>query len=219
VNDIVTVPILDPIYSDFVGGVEKIAQDIAEKKDFERGFQIISGMLEYVKAVDDGVGLVINAMSSKWEPDEHEGESFEQAIERRTGIKPITVQRHLKIQKALPSVPDAYRDEIQDKGFKAKIRVAQLVEGGYEVTDEDWRDIAEAPDEKEVDRISRKIRGVEPRSNWLALSIDKQGILNVHTVRGVRQVGRLDVHDDDPDVKKAISRLLGCTGVQPATEY
>lgn len=218
-TDIVTIPVLDPIYTDFVGGVEKIAQEIVERKDFEAGFLAIEKMLVYVKAADDSIGLVLNGMSEIWNPNEHDGESFESAIERRTGIKPITVQRHLKIQKALPYVPEPYREEIQDKGFKAKIRVAQLVEGGYEMTDENWRDIAEAPDEKEVDRISRSIRGVEPRTNWLAISIDENGVLVAHSTRGHFEVGRLNVWDDNPDVVKAISRLTSCTGVQPAKEY
>jgi hypothetical protein len=218
-TDIVSVPRLDPIYTNILGGVEDAVQGIVESRDFEQGFQLINDMLTYVKAADDSIGVVLNGLSEIWNPEENDGETFEQAVFRRTSLKPVTIQRHLKIQKALPVIPEPYRDEIQGKGFKAKIRVAQLVEGGYEVTDENWRDLAEAPDEKEVDRIAREIKGVEPRSNWLSISIDSNGVLNVHTVRGVREVGRLNKWDDNEDVKKAISRLLGCTGVQPATEY
>lgn len=218
-QDVQGVPILDPIYTDFIDSVEKVVNEVVENKAFDQGFQFINDMLVQGKALDDSIGMMLNGMNNAWEPAEHDGESFEEATLRRTGLKKVTIQRHIKVQRALPVIPEAFREEIQEKGFKEKIRIAQLVEGGYEVTEEDWRDLAEAPDAKEVDRISRKIRGTEPRSNWLAISIDDNGVLRVHTVRGVSEVGRLNTWSDDDDVKKAISRLLGCTGVTPTTEY
>lgn len=218
-TDVISVPILDPKYTAFIEGVEKIVQDVKDNKAFEQGFQFINDLLVQGKALDDSIGMMLNAMNDVWEPEKYDGKSFEDATLHETGLRKVTIQRHIKVQRALPVVPVEYREEIQEKGFKEKIRIAQLVEGGYEVTEEDWRDLAEAPDAKEVDRISRKIRGAEPRSNWLAISINDNGVLRVHTVRGTRECGRLNSWDDDPDVQKAISRLLGCTGVQPTTEY
>lgn len=218
-NEVVSIPRIDPIQADFLSQTETLVKQVVDSKNFDGGFQFINDLHAQGRAFDDAIGMMLNGMSEIWLPEEHEGERFEQAARRKTTLALVTVQRHLKIQKALPFIPEDYREEIQDKGFKAKIRVAQLVEGGYEVTEENWRDLAEAPDEREVDRISREIRGVEPRSNWLSISIDSNGRLFVHTVRGHRECGRLYVEDDDPDVKKAISRLTGCSGVQPSTEY
>lgn len=218
-TDIVSVPRTDIVQVEFLMNAEQVVKDVVANKDFETGFQFINDLHAQGRAFDDAIGMMLNGMNDIWKPEEHEGERFEQATLRSTGLKPVTVQRHLKVQRALPVIPEDYREEIQNKGFKAKIRVAQLVEGGYEMTDENWRNIAEAPDDKEVDRIARKIRGDEPRSNWLAISIDNNGVLRVHTVRGVQECGRLDTWNDDPDVQKAISRLTSCTGVQPATEY
>jgi hypothetical protein len=219
VTDIVSIPRTDIVQVEFLTQAEAVVRDVVENKNFEAGFQFINDLHAQGRAFDDAIGMMLNGMNDAWNPAEHDGERFEQATLRRTGLKPVTVQRHLKIQKALPVIPEEYREEIQDMGFKAKIRVAQLVEGGYEMTDKDWHNIARAPDEKEVDRIAREIKGVEPRSNWLSISIDANGVLRVHTVRGVQEIGRLDTWNDDSDVKKAISRLLGCTGVQPASEY
>lgn len=218
-KEVVSVPILDPIYTDFIGGVEKVVQDVKENKAFEQGFQFINDILVQGKALDDSIGMMLNGMNDVWNPEEHGGVLFEQAAFDKTGLKRVTIQRHIKIQRALPTIPEEYRDEILDKGFKEKIRIAALVDGGYDVSEEDWRDLAEAPDEKEVDRISRRVRGAEPRSNWLAISIDDNGVLRVHTVRGVRECGRLNTWDDDLDVQKAISRLTSCTGVTPSQEY
>lgn len=218
-NEIVSIPRTDVIQSDFLTTTEAVVRRVVERKDFESGFQFINDLHAQGRAFDDAIGMMLNGMYEIWNPDEHDGEKFGQAALRKTGLKPVTIYRHIKIQKALPLVPEDYREEIQEKGVKEKIQIAELVAGGYEVTEENWRDLAEAPDEKEVGRISRKIRGVEPRSNWLAISIDDRGVLRVHTVRGVRECGRLFVDDDDQDVQKAISRLIGCSGVAPASEY
>jgi hypothetical protein len=207
------------VQSGFLTQMETIVQDVVSNRNFDAGFQAINDLHEKGREFDDAIGMILNGMNDIWNPAEHDGERFEQAALRMTGLKPVTVQRHLKIQKALPSIPEPYRDEIREMGVKSKIRVAQLVEGGYEVTDNDWLRLATAVDEKEVDRISRDIRGVEPRTNWLSISIDNNGILRVHTVRAVQEIGRLETWNDNEDVQKAISRLLGCTGVQPSTEY
>lgn len=218
-DEIITVPRTDIIQSDFLKETEALVQQVKESKNFDGGFQFINDLHSQGRAFDDAIGMMLNGMNDVWIPAEHEGEKFGQAALRKTGLKPVTVYRHLKIQQALPHIPDDFREEIQDKGIKEKIQIAELVRGGYEVTEENWRDLAEAPDEKEVGRIARKIKGVEPRSNWLAISIDDNGVLRVHTVRGVREVGRLYVYEDDADVQKAIARITGCSGIQPSSEY
>lgn len=217
-TEIVTVPRTDIVQTEFLGATADLVRGVVENKNFEFGFQFINDLHAQGKAFDDAIGMMLNGMNEIWNPDEHEGERFESAVDRNTGLKPVTVQRHLKVQKALPYVPEDYREEIQGKGFKTKIQIANLVEGGYEMTDEDWRDLAEAPDEKEVGRIRRKIQGVEPRSNWYEITIDSNGVLVCHSVRGHFEVGRLNVYDDNPDVQKGISRLTSCTNVIPARE-
>lgn len=217
-NQVVTVPRTDIVQSEFLTSAEVIVRDVVESKNFDAGFQFINDLYAQGKAFDDAIGMMLNGMNDIWEPDEHEGERFEQATLRNTGLKPVTVQRHLKVQKALPLVPDEYREEIQGKGFKTKIQIANLVDGGYEITNEDWRDFAEAPDEKEIGRIARKVKGVEPRSNWLSITIDENGVLTAHSVRGHFEIGRLNVWDETDEVQRSISRLTNC-GVEPESEY
>lgn len=218
-TDIVFVPRTDIVHSEFLTQAEAVVQEVRETKNFAMGFQFISMMKEMKKTLDDGTGLALNGMNDVWKTEEHDDETFEQAIIRVTGLDKWTVQRHLKVQRNLPLVPEEYRKEVMEMGLNAKSRVAELIEGGYEMEDNDWLNIIQAPSSKDVDRVSREIRGVEPRSNWLAISIDDNGVLVVHTTRGHFECGRLNTWDDNPDVQKAISRLTSCTGVQPAKEY
>jgi hypothetical protein len=218
VDDIVSIPRTDIVQTEFLTQAEVVVREVVENKNFDAGFQFINDLHAQGKAFDDAIGMMLNGMSEAWIPDEHDGEKFEQATLRKTGLAPVTVQRHLNIQKALPSVPDEYREEIQKMSFREKIQVANLIHGGYEITQENYRDLAEAIDDKDVRRIARKIKGVEPRSNWLSITMDEHGVLTVHTVRGHVEVGRLNTWDDNPDVQKAIARLTNC-GVEPQREY
>lgn len=218
-TDIVSVPRTDIVQVEFLSNTAAIVKEVVENRDFDSGFRFIKDLRAQGMAFDDAIGMMLNGMNEIWIPSEHEGEQFKSAAQRETGLSPITVYRHLKIQQALPHVPEEFQEEIQNKGQKEKIRIAELVVGGYEITNENWRDLAEAPDVKEVGRIARKVKNEEPRSNWLAISLDDRGVLRVHTVRGVRECGRLNTSDDDGDVQKAIARITGCAGIQPSSEY
>lgn len=221
-TDIVSIPRLDPAQVEFLTQTEAVVKQVVENRDFEYGFSEINRLHEYGKTFARAIGAILEGMEGVWKPSEHEGETFYNAALRRTGLSPITVRRHVKIQKALASgvIPPEYQEQIEaNHGEKELVQIANLIEGGYELKDEDWRDLAEAAGEKEVGRIRRKIQNVEPRSNWLAISIDDNGRLFVHTVRGHREMGRLFVDDNDEDVKKAINRITGCAGIQPASEY
>ena len=218
-TDIVSVPRTDILHTQFLTQAEAVVLEVKKNKDFDMGFAFVRTMKEMKRTLDDGTGLALNGMAEVWEPAEHDGETFEQAVIRETGLDKYTVQRHLKVQRTLPLIPDEYREEVAGMSLNAKTRVAELIEGGYEMEEEDWLKIVESPSLKDVERVTREIKGVEPRSNWLAISIDDNGVLMVHTVRGHFECGRLNVWDDNPDVQKAISRLTSCTGVRPSTEY
>lgn len=221
-NEVVSIPRLDPVQVNFITQVEFFVQKVVDEKDFEAGFDEINRLHEQGKTFARAIGVILEGMEEKWSPSEHEGESFYAVALRKTGLSPITVKRHVKIQKALASnvIPPEYLEQMEaNHGEKELIQIANLIEGGYEMDDEDWRDLAEAAGEKEVGRIRRKIQNVEPRSNWLAISIDDRGVLKVHTTLGVRECGRLFVDDDDPAVEKAIARITGCAGIQPSSEY
>jgi hypothetical protein len=221
-TDIVSIPRLDPVQVQFLTQTESIVKEVVESRDFDKGFDFINELHEQGKTFARAIGVVLEGMEGAWKPSEHDGESFYAAALRKTGLSPITVKRHVKIQKALASgvIPPEYQEQIESNhGEKELIRIANLIEGGFEVDDEGWRDLAEAAGEKEVGRIARKIQGVEPRSNWLSISIDVNGRLFVHTSTTHREIGRLFVDDEDPAVQKAINRITGCAGIQPASEY
>lgn len=221
-NDVITAPRIDPANADFLSQAKVIVEQVKESKNFDAGFGFINDLKKYGESFERAQGMMLEGMDSVWRPNEHDGETFYAASLRETGLSPATVERHIRMQRTRDSgkVPAKYLEIIDSKyGPKEFIKIANLVEGGWELDEEDWQKFSEVEGEKEVGRVVREITGRKPRSNWLSITIDSRGVLFEHTNEGVREIGRLNIHDDHPDVQKAIKRITGCAGIVPASEY
>lgn len=218
-TDIVSVPRTDIVQVEFLMNAEQVVKDVVANKDFETGFQFINDLHAQGSAFDDAIGMMLNGMGEVWTPDEHEGESFRDAIARTTNLSQATIRRHLKIQKALPYIPSEYREEFQEMDIKSRERVAELFVSGWEMENSDIRDLVEAPNHREVDRVARRIQGKEPRSNYTCFSIDENGLVYIHTGGQHRQLGRLFVESDDPIVKKGVDIIVSRSKIEDHVEY
>lgn len=220
-SEITPVPVVSIEHIDFIKETKKILEGVKETKDFEAGFDFINQLHEKGRSFATAIGIMLEGMEPIWIPEEHEGESFKAAAVRNTDLSPVTIQRHIKIQRALESdvIPEVFRDDIQVMGQKSLIQIAELVVSGRELTHKDWKELSDAADEREVGRVVRKIKKVAPRSNYLAITIDERGHLWEHTAKGSRQCGVLFVQDKHPDVQKAIERLRGCGGILEKVDY
>lgn len=221
-NEVVSAPRLDPTHVDFLSRTEQIVFDVVLSLNFDKGFDFINDLTEHSKTFETAKGMMLEGMEKVWVSSENEGETFYAAALRRTGLSPITVERHIKIQRLLSSdaIPDQYREVIESNhGQKELIKIANVVEGGFDIDVDDWKSLSNVRGEKAMGEAIRKITKREPRSNWLAITIDTRGVLFEHTIRGVRECGRLNVHDNDKDVQNAIKRVRGCAGIVPASEY
>lgn len=210
------------VQTDFLSEIEVILSDIVEKKDFERGFDVINGLLEKGKDFARGISLFLDGMEQVWVDGEHEGESFLHAANRITGLSPETIRRHTRIQKLLHSdiIPLEFRPQIESAGEKSLVQIANVVSAGYELDHMDWLRISEkAGDEQAVGKLIREKKGVPPRSNFLAITIDERGVLVAHTASEHQEFGRLDVNSNDPVIQKAIARITGCANIFQSVEY
>lgn len=214
---------MSEIVASLLGETEKVLNEVVETKDFDKGFAYINALLETVGDVDKSIGIMLEGMEDIWKPEEHEGETFLEASARKTPLHPVTIRRHTKIQglRSSGAIPEHLRPQFEDAGQKVLESIANVIEAGYEIEEDEWLALSEAVDnDKWVRRITQKIKKAEPRSNYLAITIDeKTGELWEHTKRGSRQCGILYVKDEDEDVKKAIKRLTSCSGVLTNVEY
>jgi hypothetical protein len=142
-------------------------------------------------------------------------ETFEEWADRESGLHHHTVERYIRIQSMLTNatIPSEIRSELSDRNLAELFPVANMVEQGFEPTEDEWRDILIQPDETSIRTKVREIKGQEPRANALSLSIDDSGSLWV-TKDNVRKfVGSLEVTDDSPIVEQAIERITRNSGI------
>ena len=221
-EQIVEVPRVPIEQVDFLSKTKEILREIKKTGNFDAGFQFVKSLNEMGSTFDRAKSIMLEGMDKVWKPEKHEGETFLQATVRLTGLHPVTIVRHTKNERLLNSgiIPDVYKESIETSGEKSLVQIANVVDAGFELEDKDWRSLAEASgDDRKVGRIVRKIKGVAPRSNFYAITLDERGVLVGHTKDAHVELGRLNVDSDNPIVQKGISRLTGCSGVLPSVEY
>lgn len=204
----------------------RVLEYVRETGDFDAGFKFINSAYESAKNIDGAVGIIIDGMEKMWVPADHEGETFLQAAVRKTPLSPVTIRRHLDIKNFLETgqIPDHVRPAIEAADQKSLIRIAKAADT-HELSVESWEKIAEAAysGEKSVSIVIRKITKTEPRSNWLAISIDQRGVLTAHAKVDDevvhKEMGRLHINNMDPVVQKAIKRIVNCAGITDHVEY
>lgn len=135
------------------------------------------------------------------------------------GLSKVTLDRYIRIweMRRSPEIPAEVKSQIEQRDLSDQSAIATTWAAGYPITEDEWKDLAQAPDNGEVLSILRDIKGIEPRSNSLTLKMDRDG-----TLRGYSRdrsegffVGYLAIEEiDDPDVARAIRRILNSANIR-----
>ena len=221
-NDVVTVPKTRKEHESFIKETKRILKDVVSSGNFDDGFEFINALNETSSTFDRAKAIMLDGMDGAWKTNEHEGETFLQAAVRKTGLSPITITRHSKIERLLSSgaIPEVHYETIESAGQKSLVQIANVYESGKEITKKDWLALAESVgDERKVGRVVRNIKKVAPRTNFYAITIDERGVLVGHSSTEHKELGRLYVDSGDVFIQKGIDRLTNCSGVLPQVEY
>lgn len=216
-----TITVTENALVDLYGATKGILNQVIQTRNFDAGFEYINELHEQGRKFAAAIGIMIEGMEKEWKAEEHEGETFMQAAVRKTDLHPATIRRHSTIQRFLDSgvVPENVFNDIRESGQKSLVRIANVADR-IEISPENWNKIAEvADDEKSLSVVLRKIEKKEPRSNWLAISIDERGILTAHTKTERIEIGRLNIGNKSETAQKALDRIIGCAGILNKVEY
>lgn len=144
-------------------------------------------------------------------------DTFEDYMMARTGYHSHTISRYLKVGKLLrEGAPEEFRKELTSKTMNQLMPIANAVAQGYEIDTEIWKDLVQAQDSVIVrDIIRDDVREAAPRSTALSLWLDRQGTIwaFVGKTKERKFVGSLEVNNDDPDIQKAIERIIKNSGM------
>lgn len=193
---------------------------IRETKDFDKGFEIVDYIYGMVKGADSIMDVIIKAMEVHWKPEEHDGESFYDAMVRNTELSPVTIMRHTRVGEMLEIVPPEYRPQIEGMDVKSKVAITDTILDGYELTENQWERVANGANYQDRAEVMREVKNVAPRSQWMKFTIDEHDIVWVHTAEGKFEFFRINTDPDaEPVIERAKKRLLRQANILPEVRY
>jgi hypothetical protein len=199
-----------------------LVEYIEKTGDFERMFEYVNYIVNVASSLDSTLDIVIKGGEELWKDGEHEGESFYDAMVRKTKLSPATIQRHSVVGRMLDAAPDALRGGVEALDFKSKIYLGNAVEQGYQLTDDQWSKAVNSFGYQDVAEVVREVTGSEPRSNWMKFTYDEHGIVWVHTKEGMFELFRFN-QDDDPHIapilERGAKRVVNKLGISPRVRY
>lgn len=193
--------------------VFKTIDDIVQHAVATRDGELVIEMILDIKKVNQlsGLGLAWALYKSYlyWHNFDI-GDDFVDTVEARTGISKDTITYAVEICQLIESTPDEYVDRIKSKNIMSLRRAAKAYAQGYDIEDEQWEKLADAPDDNTFIKIVRdEIKSEEPRTSLLQVFLERDGTINAWTKEGSGYVGYLDLESDDPIVQKAVKRIIG----------
>jgi hypothetical protein len=220
VNEIIPLPAPSPV--EFLRETKKILKVVVSTGNFDQGFDWINLVNEMGEAFEKSKSIMLDGMDRAWKPEKHEGETFLQAAVRKTGFSPETITRHMKNRSLLNggAIPDEYKKIIELAPENCQVQIANLIEDGFEPTGKDWQAISEyARDRRMLGKVVRKIRKVEPRTNWSMFTMDENGNIVRHSKDLHEHIGSLDIFSDSEFVLAGIEKMKRLADIKPSVEY
>jgi len=211
---------LEPV--EFIRQSKKILKNIVSTKNFEAGCEFIVKMDEMGEAFNQAKAIMIGGMDKAWRPVENDGETFLQFIVRKTSLSPETIIRHTRNHNLSESgvIPGEFRQAIEFAPENCRLQIANLVEDGYEPTKKEWLALSEvAKDRRMVGKLVRKIRKVEPRTNWSMFTVGDDGIVWRHSKDKHEVCGELYVFSDSEFVLAGIEKMKRLADIKTSVEY
>jgi len=139
-------------------------------------------------------------------------EPFEDVAYEYIGLHSHTVDRYIKVWKMFAD--GVAPEELQQRSIKDLIPIANAVAQGYEITEDEWDKLEDAPDYSSVTRIVREdIKDQEPRRNALQLFLDSDGQITAMKDGFIHNVGYLHLDSGEDIVMSAIERIIKNTGM------
>lgn len=165
-----------------------------------------------------GLGLVklIYKLKLNWQYFDM-SDGFEDYIQQVWGLAAVTTSRYVRIWEMFDGgeVPPRLVDDLQQRPLKDLVAISTAVASGYNINEDEWEELATAPDNSTVLAKIRDIKGVEPKGNSIILRLERDG-----TIRGYKRgeaffVGYLAVEEmqDKPEVGRAVERIISGAGI------
>jgi len=194
--------------------VEKtILESIQEKKP-QIALDLCKRLIQIGKLQGLGLAKVLYLIDKHWMEYDLD-ESFEEVAFADLGLHVHTVERYIKLWRMyeLKKIPEEFESSIRQKNLMSQIPIANTIAQGYEIDNETWEELANAPDFSSVSEIVRDIKGKPPRKSSLQISMKRDGTLSAIQAGEYAHIGYLNIDDDTELCQSAIERIIRNAGI------
>lgn len=197
--------------------VESRIQDAITRRDVIAALNVPRELILIQKITGLGLAKVIYMIKKDWHVFET-AESFEEYAMDWFGKHKSTIVRYERIWRTLHSddsapIPEEAKDRIQNMSLDSQVVVADMIDQGYDIEEDQWQELSTQPDYHSVNAVAREIKGTEPRSQSLQIWIEDDGTIYCSKVGAQYYVGWLDAGNENEVVQQAINRIKKHTGV------
>ncbi len=214
VNDIVLSGIdsflpIDKAQKGILQRVEDITTEAIESGDPESAFKAMSSLLGVSQIAGIGFAKFVYTLKYNWAKFKTR-DSFEDRAQEIFGRGKKSVDDNFRVWEMLVStdVPKEYRDKFMTMPIRVLIPIANMVKQGWEVESHQWLRLSNAPDPSTIGKIIREIKGSEPKKGSLQMEwVESQKQILVW-VDGKPHSIYLTYDESDPQIQKALERLL-----------
>lgn len=190
---------------------DKAIDNAIENKDLDAAMIVGVKLIKAARLSGLGLARVLFKLYENWECF-NSGDDFIDTVSSYLGLHPHTIDRYVKIQMLLNVAP--IREQLEQKSINELRPIANAVAQGYEIKEEQWKKLADAPDAATVAQIVRdEIKGTEPRKSSLQLHLDREGTIWAFVDQERFFVGSLEVSAQEPEIKQAIQRIKTSAGM------
>jgi len=195
--------------------IDKVMKQSLEQKDVYIALNAGKTMYAIGKAVGKGLAKLLYEVQKNWER-YNINEDYDEIVFDYIGLHKTNVVRYIRVMEMLEEnqIPEQYREDIGQRNMRELIPIATTISQGYEIDDDEWEKLVDAPDLSTVSKILREDVKEKPmRKGALALYLDDEGSLWAYQDERRYFVGSLDVQAKEETIKKAIERIVRSAGI------
>ena len=195
--------------------IDKVMKQSLEQKDVYIALNAGKTMYAIGKAVGKGLAKLLYEVQKNWER-YNINEDYDEIVFDYIGLHKTNVVRYIRVMEMLEEnqIPEQYREDIGQRNMRELIPIATTISQGYEIDDDEWEKLVDAPDLSTVSKILREDVKEKPmRKGALALYLDDEGSLWAYQDERRYFVGSLDVQAKEETIKRAIERIVRSAGI------
>jgi hypothetical protein len=201
-------------YGDVLEVVEEEINAAIKHKDFEEALTVCAKFINVIKVSGLALAKIFYLLHSAW-PEFEIQDDFYDAVSSYLGLARLTVVNYTRVYTMLIHfVPIELKEEIMQKPIMVLVPIANALDQGYEIDEEEWKKLAAAPDYRTAGTLVREeVKEKEPRKSSLSILMDRDGSLWAWKDGESKFVGSLEVNDEDDVVQRAVNRIIHNSGI------